>query len=294
MIEIQHLSKTFGRAVAVNDVSITIRPGESVALWGENGAGKTTIIRCVLGLLRYRGIIRVAGLDATRDGKCARQLIGYVPQELGFYDDLRVHEAVYVFGKLKGQGVDDMDAALSRVGLAGHGGKRIRELSGGMKQRLALAIALLGDPPVLVLDEVTASLDACGRAEFVELIASLTRSSHRATLFASHRVGEIDALATRVITLKRGRMTADLPAGNFVRRAAGESMLHLYLGPDRIAEALSVLAAGGFDARQNGRGIFVATDPALRASAIHSLTQAKINVEDLELVPAAAAKEALS
>ena len=292
MIEIQHLSKTFGRATAVDDVSLTIAPGESVALWGENGAGKTTIIRCALGLLRFDGQIRVAGLDAYRQGKQARQLIGYVPQELGFYDDLRVHEAVRVFGKLKGQRVDDVEAALGRVGLAGHSGKRVRDLSGGMKQRLALAIALLGDPPVLVLDEVTASLDACGRAEFVALLASLTQSSKRATLFASHRVEEIGALATRVVTLEQGRVTGDVRAADFVRRAADRTVLHVLLQSDCIGDALSVLGSGGFDVRRNGRGIFIAAAaPGARVRALHRLEQANICVEDFEIVPAAAAKE---
>ena len=285
MIQIDHLTKTFGRATAVDDVSIALAAGESVALWGENGAGKTTIIRCVLGLLRYRGCIRIAGLDARQDGKRARQLIGYVPQELGFYDDLRVHESVRFFGKLKGVRVDDVDGSLWRVGLKGHGGKRIRELSGGMKQRLALAIALLGDPRILILDEVTASLDAGGRGEFVALLASLARTSQHAMLFASHRVEEIEALATRVVTLERGRMTADLPAAEFVRRAAGRTMLHVYLDDRRVTDALLLLSEGGFDARRNGRGIFVVGEPARRAAALHQLAQADIRVDDFEIVP---------
>jgi ABC-type multidrug transport system ATPase subunit len=291
MIEINGLTKTFGRATVVDAVSLAIHAGEAVALWGENGAGKTTIIRCVLGLLRYRGTIRVAGLDAWRDGKRARQLVGYVPQELGFYDDLRVHEAVRFFGKLKGLRVNDVDEALARVGLAGHGGKSIRQLSGGMKQRLALSIALLGDPPVLVLDEVTASLDACGRAEFIELLASLTKSDGRATLFASHRVEEIDALASRVVTLERGRVTSDVTAADFVRRAAARNVLHVFLHGDRVDDALETLRASGIAAHRNGRGIFIAAEPAARAAALHRLEQADIRVEDFEIVPAAAAKE---
>ena len=293
MIEIEHLTRTFGRATAVDDVSLTIHPGDSVALWGENGAGKSTLIRCVLGLLRYRGSVRIAGLDAWRQGKRARQLIGYVPQELGFYDDLRVGEALRFFGKLNADRVDDADAGLARVGLAGHAGKRIRELSGGMKQRLALSIALLGEPRILVLDEVTASLDACGRAEFIALLASLTKSQHHATLFASHRVEEIDALATRVVTLERGRVTADTSAADFVRRAAAQNVLHVFLRGDRVIDALTVLGADGFDARRNGRGIFIAAEPACRARALHRLEQADIRVDDFEIIPAIAAKETM-
>jgi len=205
MISIASVTKRFGRATAVDDVSIDIPEGDSVALWGANGAGKTTLIRCVLGLVRFKGSITVDGFDARRQGKWARMRIGYVPQELGFYDDLRVSEAVLFFARLKGLSVRSTGDVLERVGLTGHHRKRIRELSGGMKQRLALAIAMLGDPPVLVLDEVTASLDACGREEFVALLARLSGEG-RTMLFASHRVDEVAMLARRVVTLDRGSM----------------------------------------------------------------------------------------
>jgi ABC-type multidrug transport system ATPase subunit len=286
MIEIDHVTMRFGRAVAAADVSLTIAAGESVALWGENGAGKTTLIRCVLGLLRYRGSIRIHGLDAWRRGKQARRLIGYVPQELGFYDELRVGEAVRYFAQLKGEPVHEVDPILSRVGLAGHGHKRIRELSGGMKQRLALAIALLGDPPILILDEVTASLDACGRGEFVALLASLTKSSNRAMLFASHRVEEIEALATRVVTLDRGRMTDDMTAKDFVGLRAEQSLLHVFMDPACVAAAIELLNGSGFAARRNGRGIFVAAPPGRRVEPLYQLAAANIRVDDLEIVPA--------
>jgi ABC-type multidrug transport system ATPase subunit len=199
----------FGRSTAVDDISLTIGAGESVALWGDNGAGKTTVIRCVLGLLRHQGHIRIGRFDSRKQGKRARQLIGYVPQELGFYDDLHVREAVRFFARLKGHASADCNTVLAGVGLEGHGDKRIRDLSGGMKQRLALALALLGNPPILVLDEVTASLDACGREEFVALLAEFRRSSQCAMLFASHRREEIEALATRVVTLERGKIVRD-------------------------------------------------------------------------------------
>ena len=210
MIEIRNLVQRFGRTVAVNDVSLNVAAGEAVALWGANGAGKSTLIRCILGLYRYSGLIRVDGVDIRRHGKTARRLIGYVPQELGFYDDLRVQEAVRYFGRLKGHRAGDIDSELNQVGLCGHGGKRIRELSGGMKQRLALAIALLGDPPVLILDEVTASLDASGRDHFVGVLRDLLMSGRRAVLFASHRREEIQSLATRVVALGAGRIVSDV------------------------------------------------------------------------------------
>jgi ABC-2 type transport system ATP-binding protein len=222
MIRIAHLTKRFGRALAVDDVSLDIATGDSVALWGANGAGKSTVIRCVLGLLPYAGTIEIAGRDLRRHGKSVRRLIGYVPQELGFYDDLRVHEAVRFFARLKGVGIASVSDVLGPVALDGHERKRIRELSGGMKQRLALAIALLGDPPILVLDEVTASLDACGRDEFVQLLSRLAGEG-RTLLFASHRSEEIATLAKRVITMEGGRVASETRSDRACPRSFGQA-----------------------------------------------------------------------
>ena len=214
MISIDRLVMRFGRVRAVDGVTLRIPAGDSVALWGSNGAGKSTIIRCVLGLHRFDGTITVGGLDAWRDGKRARRLVGYVPQEIGFYDELRVAEALRFFARLKAVPLPSAEEVLARVGLPGQERKRIRELSGGMKQRFALAVALLGDPPVLLLDEVTASLDAMGREEFVALLERLSGDG-RTMLFASHRVDEVTALARRVVTLERGRVVDERPVTEF-------------------------------------------------------------------------------
>ncbi|MFT3788360.1 MAG: ABC transporter ATP-binding protein [Tepidisphaeraceae bacterium] len=215
MIQLHHVIKKFGRQRAVDDVSLHIRPGESIALWGTNGAGKSTLLRCMLGLYRYRGSIVIDGIDARRHGKRARQLVGYVPQEISFYDDLRVAEALRYFGTLKGVTGIDIDAALDRVGLLGTDRKRVRELSGGMKQRLALALALQSEPRVLLLDEVTASLDIAGRGELIQLLSTLG-GGETTFVFASHRVEEIELLATRVVSLEHGRVTNDQPTASFL------------------------------------------------------------------------------
>ncbi len=284
MIEIEGLTKRFGRTAAVDAVSLRVAAGESVALWGANGAGKTTLIRCVLGLLRHAGRITVAGHDTRRRGKQARQAIGYVPQELGFYDDLGVGAAVRYFGSLRGVRVREVDEVLAKVKLDGHAGKRVRDLSGGMKQRLALAIALLSSPRVLVLDEVTASLDAVGRGEFVSLLATLTRSTDHATLFASHRVEEIGALATRVVTLGRGRVVSDVPVAEFVGRHGGSQVMHVFLEAGQRDAAIGVLRGGGLAARMNGRGILVPVAHGRRAAPLRILHEARIDVADFEVL----------
>ncbi len=287
MIRIEGVTKRFGRSYAVRDASLAIGAGESVALWGANGAGKTTLIRCVLGLLRCRGRVSVGGEDVRRRGKRARSRIGYVPQEIGFYDDLRVGEALVFFSRLKGLSSPDAGESLGRVGLEGQGRKRIRELSGGMKQRLALAVALLGDPPVLILDEVTASLDACGRAEFVTLLSRLAGTG-RTLLFASHRVEEITALAGRVVGLEKGRIAWDVSTQGFVDLLGTSSTLHLTLRTEARQPAMSVLRERGFSPRLNGHGILVPVPRDQKAAPFRVLAEASIAIEDFELLAGAA------
>ena len=283
MITIQRVTKRFGRAAVLSDVSLDIPGGGSVAFWGANGAGKTTLLRCILGLLQFEGTITVGGHDVVRAGKRARMLIGYVPQELGFYDDLSVDEAVGFFARLKGVRVSSVDGVLDGVGLPGQGGKRIRELSGGMKQRLALAVAMLGDPPVLVLDEVTASLDACGRGEFVSLLSRLSGTG-RTLLFASHRVEEIAALAKRVVVLERGKVTAVTDAHRFTGELGSDTTLHLAIKPEFRVPALDALKAGGFAPRMNGVGLLVPVNVEHKAAPFRLLADARISVDDFELL----------
>jgi ABC-type multidrug transport system ATPase subunit len=281
MIRIRDVTKRFGRATAVDRVTLDIPEGDSVALWGANGAGKTTLIRCVLGLHRYRGNISVGGRDVRRHGKRTRMLIGYVPQELGFYDDMGVAEAVQFFGRLKGLAVRSADDTLGAVRLSGHDRKRVRELSGGMKQRLALAIALLGDPPVLVLDEVTASLDACGRDEFVALLSRLSGSG-RTMLFASHRIDEVTALAKRVAIMDRGRVTGVSPAAELTGGAG--AALHLVLNPQVRERAVLTLRERGFLPTINGVGVLVPVADERKAAPFHYLAEAGIPVQDFRII----------
>lgn len=283
MISFSHVTRRFGKAVAVNDVTLDLQPGESVALWGTNGAGKTTLIRCALGLLRHQGDIRIGGLDTTREGKRTRRMIGYVPQELGFYDDLGVAEAISFFARLKGIAVTDAAPSLARVGLTGHERKRIRELSGGMKQRLALAIALLGEPPILVLDEVTASLDAVGREDFVGLLHDLSGAG-RTMLFASHRIEEVATLARRVAVLENGSLTRVSPVQEFVASQGRGSVLHLVVAPASRPSAMRSLQAGGFAPQLNGVGLLVPVTPTSKAAPFRVLAEARIAIDDFEIV----------
>jgi nitrous oxidase accessory protein len=205
MIVVRGLTKRFGPVTAVEDLSFTVEAGEAVALWGPNGAGKSTVLHCLLGIVRYEGTIELGGCDPHRHRKAARRLVGFVPQQIHLPEDFTVREVVDFFARLKGASPETIPAVLERLGLAAHAEKRVGTLSGGMKQRVALAVALLGDPPILLLDEPTASLDAQSRSDFLYLLGELKRSG-KTLLFSSHRQDEILSLADRVLILEQGRL----------------------------------------------------------------------------------------
>ncbi len=156
--------KRYGATHALDHVSFSVAEGEALALWGPNGAGKTTILRCLLGLARFDGTIEIFGIDPRREGQRARSLIGFVPQELPSSSST-VDEIARYYGSLKRVAPAASVAALERLGLLEHRDKPVAALSGGLKQRLAVALALAGAPRLLLLDEPTASLDAVSRAE---------------------------------------------------------------------------------------------------------------------------------
>ena len=208
MISVSGLRKTYGTFAAVDGVSIEVAAGEAVALWGPNGAGKSTVLKCLVGLLRHAGTIRVDDRDVVSNAKAARARLGYVAQELAFHPEWSGRELLVFFAKIKRVAPERVEVALAEVGLAAHGAKAIASLSGGMKQRLALAAALLADPPVLVLDEITSNLDAAGREGLLRVLCGLKQAG-KTILFTSHRRDDILRLADRVIVLDRGSVVRE-------------------------------------------------------------------------------------
>lgn len=282
MIQFSHLVKRFGKFTAVNDLSFTVEPQQAVALWGPNGAGKTTAIKCLLSLLRYEGQILVDGQDAHKQGKAVRQRLGYVPQELAFYSDMTTLDTAEFYARLKRVPGSRAKEVLAEVGLEEHAQKPVGALSGGMKQRLALGLALLADPPVLVLDEPTSNLDAAGRDQFLQLLSGV-RSAGKTILFTSHRIEEITALADQVLVMERGQLLATCSADELPQRVGLRTQIKLHLGQDVINHALHILETGGFSASRNGTGVLVDVLPGEKAAPIYALRDAAIDVIDFEM-----------
>lgn len=283
MIHAASVNKKFGRISAVKDVSFDLADGGAVALWGSNGAGKTTLIRCLLGVIRYKGEVTIGGIRVRRRGRHARALVGYVPQELAFHDDARLGSAMAFFAHLRRVSRNRAAETLELVGLTGHERKRVRDLSGGMKQRLALAVALLSDPPLIILDEPTSNLDASGRSEVVETLQKL-RAGGKTLLFASHRPDEVISLADRVLVMERGRVLRDSTPLELWPTEKPVQVVRLFLSLANESEAAGVLREAGHAVHLNGHGLCVAVPRDRKAEPIATLARNRIEVRNIEVL----------
>ncbi len=206
---VDRLSKQFQSKLAVDRVSLRLSPGVT-GLLGPNGAGKTTLMRLICGVLRpTAGTVTFDGADVSAEDY--RAILGYLPQDFGYYPDFTGLDFLLYMAALKG-----LDKAAARrkslglldmVGLGDAAKKKVRTYSGGMRQRLGIAQALLNDPKLLVLDEPTAGLDPRERVRFRDLIAALGRDS--VVLLSTHIVSDVEHIAGRVLIMKAGQIVHD-------------------------------------------------------------------------------------
>ncbi len=279
MIDVRELTKHFGRFVALDSVGVHVARGESVALWGPNGAGKTTLLRCVLGLYRYEGTVCIAGLDARSQGRAARALLGHVPQRLAFAAERTTGEVLGLIARLRGVPPRQARVLLERVGLADRVRQPVGALSGGMQQKLALAAALVGNPPALLLDEPTANLDVAARAELVELLGELRRAG-KTLLLTTHRLDEVERLADRVVILERGRVRRTCRAHELAAAVGMHTRVVMWVAADAVQAARAALSENGLEAVVHGDVVEVEVLPSERLRPLAALAAAGVTVRD--------------
>lgn len=220
MISIQNVSKSFGAVQALDAVSLELPPGSRVALVGTNGSGKTTLLRAMCGLLRVEGKITLFGADVAREPEVALRSLSSMPQ-IAPPLDAPVVELVRAFCVLRKRKPQAVTTRAKRLGLdlEAVAKTRVRDLSGGMKQKLLAALALSAEAPVLVCDEPTANLDPAARRVFFDEV--LARPSSSILVLCSHRVDEVQHLVERVVQLDEGRVVSDASLAQTLARLRG-------------------------------------------------------------------------
>ncbi len=206
-IKIKNVSKSYGQKQALKNLSLDIPVG-MFGLLGRNGAGKTTLMKTIATLLKKQtGELTVCGIPVERAAE-VRSVIGYLPQDFDMYGNMTVLEALDYLGLLSGMGKSERQRRISllleQVNLIPHKGKRVKALSGGMKQRLGIAQALLHDPKVLIVDEPTAGLDPEERVRFRNLLCEVAQD--KTVLLSTHIVGDVEATCDKIAILDEGRL----------------------------------------------------------------------------------------
>ncbi len=304
MIEVSNLTKDYGTVVAVRDLSFAVGKGEIVGFLGPNGAGKSTTLRVLAGFLgATSGRVRIAGHDIAKEPLAARRSLGYMPESAPLYPEMRVAEYLRFRARLKEVPRNKQNAAIGsamgRAGVAHMAGTVIGHLSKGYRQRVALADALVSDPPLLILDEPTAGLDPNQIREVRALIKDL--GGDRTVLLSTHILSEVEATCERALVIDRGQLVAEGTIEELRARQNSSALSLRVRDPNAGAEAaiarisgLSLQRVSADAGSPDRRTLHVALSDALDAEAtiealVRALTEAGIGIH--ALVPEQASLE---
>ena len=252
-IEVSHLKKIYGDLVAVNDISFAVRTGEVFAFLGPNGAGKTTTVEMVESIRQPTGgVIKLLGSDIRTDFNAVKERIGILPQEFHSFERLTVRETLLYFSNLFKRKAN-VDEIISTLDLTDHKNMLYKNLSGGLKQRVGVAIALVNDPEVIFLDEPTTGLDPKARREVWGVIANL-RKKGKTVFLTTHYMEEAEFLADHIAVIHKGKIIAEGSLEDLIQRYGKSSILHIRKCKDAL-NVVQMLKREGFpEATSVGNG----------------------------------------
>ncbi len=287
VLEVDNLTKSYGRLRAVDGVSLAVEPGEIYGLLGPNGAGKTTTISIIATLMQPDGgAVRITGNGAVGD---VRWRIGLVPQEISLTENLSAAETLRFFGRLydlRGpQLADRVARRLADVGLTDRADDRVKTYSGGMQRRLNIAAALLHDPALLLMDEPTAGVDPQSRAYIFEVVEKLAADGV-AVLYTTHYMEEAQRLCRRVGIMDHGRILAEGTLDELIERVQARRVLHVQAGnldEDRAARLAADLGDVPVERTDGGARFTVSHGDGVLLTATRSADRLGLDLRALTL-----------
>ncbi|WP_224448297.1 ABC transporter ATP-binding protein [Haloprofundus salilacus] len=281
-IELSDVTKRYGDVTAVRDLDLTVSEGEVFGFLGPNGAGKSTTINMLLDFVRpTSGTVRVLGHDAQRESVTVRQRTGVLPEGFDVYDRLTGRK--HIEFALRSKDVDvSPDEMLARVGLSDAADRKAGGYSKGMRQRLALGMALVGDPDLLILDEPSSGLDPAGAKEMRDIVRG--EAERGATVFfSSHVLGQVESVCDRVGIMREGELIAEDSIESLRDAAGGEETLVLTVDSASQDDLDAVRALEGVsDATTDGGTVTVSCDSGAKTKVIAALEEQGVTVNDFE------------
>lgn len=283
-VDLDQVSKCYGTIEAVRDVTLALTRGETTALVGHNGAGKTTLLKLMLGLVRpSAGTIRVLGENPVAGEFAARSKVGYLPENVSFNAALTGREILTFYARLKREPAAKALRLLDLVGLDSAATRRVGTYSKGMRQRLGLAQALIGEPQLLLLDEPTTGLDPALRLSFYEMVQTL-RDRGTTVVLSSHALAELGEQADRVVIMSSGAMVAN---------GSIDELRHIARLPAKIRLTVSIETKGirnwlGSSERWrqvNGHVVEIDAAPGRKIELLRRATEPGSPVEDVDVIP---------
>jgi len=281
MLTLSRLTKHFEGVQALTDVSLTVAPGERVALLGHNGAGKSTLMKIVLGLITHTsGTVQVLG--AAPGSAQARQGVAYLPESAAFHPALTGREQISHYLRLRGHPAREASDLLDRVGLGHAADRRIGTYSKGMRQRVGLAQALIGTPRLLVLDEPTSGLDPVSRRDFYTILDDLAAAG-AAILLSSHALTEVEARTDRMVILSKGHLVAEGSLSDL--RAKADLPVRLAVTPSAIPCSQTTLKQALPGAEVHAGQLVITCGQADKLATLARITALADRVADIDIQP---------
>ena len=284
MIEVRGLGKRFGTVKALDNVSFEVRAGETFGLLGPNGSGKTTTLKCLAGLtLPSSGQIRINGVDLEGQRADLRAAISYLPQRVAFPEQVTAREILEFYRRLRKLPPGRVEATLEQCAFGDAANRLVSEFSGGMMQRLGIAVAILADAPILLLDEPTASLDPEAAASFRSFFGSL-KNLKRTIVFSSHVLSDVDLLADRVAILVGGRLRVVESIVALRNELNAQSLLRAQVRNMSNRFIAAATAAGCCSVRCSAEGMTISASPEERYRILRGLEEAGAEITSISTV----------